>query len=1241
MSTDAVCDINNLNTGTDLLRRIFGSFYYYSTIPSSGDKSIALNEYTTEKIENLVGTERLLVTAPECQQIQYVEINPARIQVIDKNVDIPNLKIPIRLYADKDNSSVKGDYHWKQFLFGGEYIGQVLPKRLSPENIYYDSTLFLTLPADYLQQQAYQSLEVDMPDHFTTVSIVSNYKDYNEKVQKYQDWSNNLESELLMPNFYVVSEQFRKAYVEAATEDGLPGFTPITEDEAAIRDQVTYMSNRNKVDNYHFPVGNYWKDTEQDQYFGEYFTDTIANSQFQTAALNSMQNVVFDHHYFKYVKDDLRSKSDEEPFYEAGLDAKLSTFFNIQIKFDRHTNTIISRGMDWPDYGSSVTAPYLHKVEPDKNHQSFRRLIENSNFSSRMLEILKDVDSGVITDIPKKRLPFNYCITRDSFNYTDGGPRKPLTTTAERPDTAVGLDSINFMDFLAYTYNNYDVALNDDYIFAGPSTVAQAATIADDTVYRTLNGASLINMIDGAKDLMKTYMRDYSPGEAASLGADSIKNSTRNFMENIYGPGFKNQEVLAYKIEKMSTTTTGDSSTQNVIQRFWVYNSSEAPSEISFYDSQVKYGKEYTYKITAYTLVLSHKYRYGDFRLTKQIGAADYLGDDEQTEYCLQFYNPENNMISPQLFASADLSLADDSPLRTVISGMNNFAPNSVEISRHPQLLDFHLYLEPCIELIEVPMFQKSVKVMDSPCNSINVVPFHFIDNNNMVGFQVNQESFINRPYPEIISSADLSNKTDYLRTKEIAPYNMVDINSESPARYVEMYRIRKKPNSFTDFNDSLVATVDLRIKNEVYNFKNKIVSDQIIPNTLYYYIFRFVNENGVPGPLSQIIQCELVNDGGYTYALFDTVDSSEFNPNKVATNTVAFKKLMQIDPNLSQLYFDDQEVDYQDFAQNQIVNLKVGPSSGKIWNKKFKIRLTSKKTSKKLDLNVTYNLINRDLSKHAPISSPPDTEPAQILTSTGLDDPPIDITLDSGIGDDSKIPEPTLFGPTVDTGDLGLVDLDVVLPATKDGLVTLSDLHPAYPSLNREGAGFPITLYRFLSGADYTMTQDALGSTTWFHESTTGFEFVKNYLQFHRSRGNYDPSSARFAPRLDYGAAALAFYDWIYARRNAERLPFRLSKELTIASSLYLLNLIPEAHKAIAGSSAYGLAKHRWTNNGSDFTRYKNQILTKTNNPFFEISRESNYGNFEGSEHCPEEFSMATLLANLEQEPSMFSDDD
>ena len=54
----------------------------------------------------------------------------------------------------------------------------------------------------------------------------------------------------------------------------------------------------------------------------------------------------------------------------------------------------------------------------------------------------------------------------------------------------------------------------------------------------------------------------------------------------------------------------------------------------------------------------------------------------------------------------------------------------------------------------------------------------------------------------------------------------------------------------------------------------------------------------------------------------------------------------------------DTSEVDYDDVASSQISNITLAAGSeDSIWGKTFKIRLTSKKTGKKIDLNVTYNL--------------------------------------------------------------------------------------------------------------------------------------------------------------------------------------------------------------------------------------------------------------------------------------------
>ena len=60
----------------------------------------------------------------------------------------------------------------------------------------------------------------------------------------------------------------------------------------------------------------------------------------------------------------------------------------------------------------------------------------------------------------------------------------------------------------------------------------------------------------------------------------------------------------------------------------------------------------------------------------------------------------------------------------------------------------------------------------------------------------------------------------------------------------------------------------------------------------------------------------------------------------------------------------DTSKADFSKKANSEIDNVKVGLADDSIWDKKFKIRLTSKKTNKKLDINVVYNIREKDLSE-------------------------------------------------------------------------------------------------------------------------------------------------------------------------------------------------------------------------------------------------------------------------------------
>jgi len=176
------------------------------------------------------------------------------------------------------------------------------------------------------------------------------------------------------------------------------------------------------------------------------------------------------------------------------------------------------------------------------------------------------------------------------------------------------------------------------------------------------------------------------------------------------------------------------------------------------------------------------------------------------------------------------------------------------------------------------------------------------------------------------------------------------------------------KPTALSNFNTKLYKTIDLRIKNSKSSYSKTIFYDRVKTNQKYYYLFRAVNEVGIPGLVSQIYEATLVNDGGYNYAVFNTLSKEELDE-KIFTNPIKkFKKLFQLQPNMSQISMNLENVDYTQEAYTQIGNITIGSADNLLFSginegsteatgKTFKVRLTSKKTGKKIDLNITYNL--------------------------------------------------------------------------------------------------------------------------------------------------------------------------------------------------------------------------------------------------------------------------------------------
>ena len=127
------------------------------------------------------------------------------------------------------------------------------------------------------------------------------------------------------------------------------------------------------------------------------------------------------------------------------------------------------------------------------------------------------------------------------------------------------------------------------------------------------------------------------------------------------------------------------------------------------------------------------------------------------------------------------------------------------------------------------------------------------MDDSQIIGFYIAREAPIPMPYPTPLNSSEDAMRFQYLNAYNLLPNENIDNNSVSKPRYLEIYRIDKRPNAISDFDGSLIQTKDLQIQNYDQIHNCCFYEEKVATNKKYYYLFRYLNENGVPGRWSPI----------------------------------------------------------------------------------------------------------------------------------------------------------------------------------------------------------------------------------------------------------------------------------------------------------------------------------------------------------------------------------------------------
>ena len=176
---------------------------------------------------------------------------------------------------------------------------------------------------------------------------------------------------------------------------------------------------------------------------------------------------------------------------------------------------------------------------------------------------------------------------------------------------------------------------------------------------------------------------------------------------------------------------------------------------------------------------------------------------------------------------------------------------------------------------------------------------------------------------------------------KEIQLPETIKFRSDSPVKSYQIFRVDKKPTFYSDFANGLYRTLGQGQTDFVETF---------IPNKKYYYAFRTEDYHGFVSNPTVIYEVEIVEDSGAVYPIIKVVDMS---PKQQKTKTKLARKYLHVVPTFKQSM---PTVDNKTLTSANNANPLFGNVFGTENNpQRFKIRVTSKSSGKKFDLNVNF----------------------------------------------------------------------------------------------------------------------------------------------------------------------------------------------------------------------------------------------------------------------------------------------
>jgi len=400
------------------------------------------------------------------------------------------------------------------------------------------------------------------------------------------------------------------------------------------------------------------------------------------------------------------------------------------------------------------------------------------------------------------------------------------------------------------------------------------------------------------------------------------------------GPGeindgqFCYQETLMYEIAKYKVSANGS---LDLVQNIFLPISETEPGiarDLSYFDTQIVPFQKYVYKIFVHKAVIGSRYKISNVK--------KYVFDQNiRLEYEIE---PFIQMVRVPYY---------------------NVAPLSFDY------IDYWNLKSNFTEVVDAPPLPPD----------INFVPFRNVKDrilillNNTIGEQVTHFIPI---FPEEKAMGDA-----IALSQDVKPGKEITFKSDDSQGTFQVIRLNEEPSDYKDFAEANFQDIIEIFSNSEQ--KNDSLVQDIMPNKDYYYIARFIDIHGNISNPTDIFKIRMHYETGILpYLTVNSLDMRELQKKAHQAHFLPFakaKKYILIKPSNEQslLFAGNPDVEADnplggagvppeslepeifDKFNYATYDVKLGSNKVKdsVFGKRFKIRVTSKQTGKKIDINI------------------------------------------------------------------------------------------------------------------------------------------------------------------------------------------------------------------------------------------------------------------------------------------------